>query len=271
MDCHEADGDCYREEVLRFDDPLFARIHTTFVLTMEGSPRRARYMAQLRAHRPTGRVVILHNRGRARCAKPGWVRNSAHDLWHANLTALARAPAFPVLVLEDDNEFTPTALAHAREVEAFLSARSDVDLYSLGGIPLVSAPTAAAHHMRLFLGTLSHAWIYTASGAAKLASLRPTDRSWWTHDLAVTAAVRGYTSAVPLAVQRMEPTENSRVWDSTGLLSLYMTSYGDRLVPIHHAFGRAGGLVPVATLLMVILVAAVATCLKQLSPAPSMG
>ena len=249
--------ECYEEEVLTFDTPLFEHIETTYLLTMVGSNRREQYMAEMRAYAPTRRVVVVHNRGYRACDKPDWVQNSAHDLWHANLYVLGRATSFPVLILEDDVQFLPALRSRAATVDAFLHGHPDVDLYSLGSIPFVSRPSLS-DHLRLLFGGTSHAWIYTASGAAKIASLRPSKAAGWTHDTVATRTLTTYMHATPLAIQRFERSSNSELWDPTGLFTVYMAAYGDKLYPVHHAMGRVGGLFPVIiTLLTGVIVCVV--------------
>lgn len=259
---------CYRQEVLTFSDPLFTDIKTSFLLTMEGSPRRAQYMRELARHRPTQTVVVLHNAGYRACAKPGWVETTAADLWHANLTAheifrrqYRTHRHESVLVLEDDVEFTPHLRAFAPVLEAFL-ARNKVHVYSLGSLPLLSAPVilvpshslkarnfaaVTVDHLRIYAAGTSHAYVYTASGMR--VAKRLLNRTGL-HDLDASHQLRFYTCARPCATQRFTATANSAVWNLWGVPLRYLRFFGAHVYPYHHFLGLLGGILPVYTVLV---------------------
>tara|TARA_B100000482_G_scaffold190658_1_gene174213 strand:+ start:1763 stop:2548 length:786 start_codon:yes stop_codon:yes gene_type:complete len=243
---------CYRTEILEFDNPTFKTISTTYVLSMEGSKRRTNYMKQLQAFRPTSKVVILHNKGFIKCKKPDWVKNSADDLFHANLYALEEhfsKHTNPILILEDDAEFLNNFFDNSSEIEEFIS-RNDVDLYSLGSIPFVSIPINSKH-VRMYLGCISHAWIYTLSGAHKTKKIKLST----THDFEVVKRLKTYIGTKPCAIQKFEKTDNSAVWDFCGIVLKYNQFFGRQLLPIHHTIGFCGGLIVFVVIICIAVVA----------------
>jgi hypothetical protein len=233
---------CYRFEVRHYSNPTFKTIGTSYLLTMEHSPRRPQYLAQLNRFRPTARVVVLHNKGFKKCRKPSWVKNSALDLWHANFTALGvhfECDASPVLILEDDVEFFDCFFELAPKVERFVATRANLELYSLGSIAYLSRPVGLDHFW-MRCGAVLHAGIYTRRGARKMLALTPAGL----HDLKVIWTLNSYAGTRPCATQKILLTENSRLWNVGGAPVRYMRLFGDALFPVHHRLGMVGGLLP---------------------------
>ena len=84
--------DGYRLETLHFDRPVLNSVPVSFLLTLEGSPRRRTYIDVLQRYRPTRTVVIIHNAGFRKVAKEG-VTSISQDLWHANQLAARLVPS----------------------------------------------------------------------------------------------------------------------------------------------------------------------------------
>ena len=255
---------CYTFEKLHFPDPAFGPyIRTSYLITMHGSTRA--YLHQLAEHRPTSTVFVVHNRGFRRCAKDG-VTNSAQDLWHANRAIMEHAAGsgeHPVLILEDDVEFTDEFRARAQEIERFVMRTPSVQCYNLGGIPLLSV-AAGPRHLRAFLCGCAHAVIYTQSARRSLVRVKKwpgTDL----HDLQCSARTRTYLPDAPVATQRFVQTENSAVWNVCGLPRAYLRWYGDAVFSAHHAFGRVGGLAPLALVALTMGMAVLVAVLKILT------
>lgn len=253
----------YREEVLHFADVLFPSIPVTYLVTMEGSARRAQYMRELREWRPSTRVVVLHNRGYRAGAKPAWVSTAALDLWHANQHIARQAPGEWVLVLEDDVQFYPRAREWAPLVERFLHGRDDVEVYNLGTIHALFASPAGPRHLRVWTAGDTHAVIYSPAARKKMTSLRVR----FLHDIEVMMRLRTFIPREPLAWQRHEPTENSAQWDVLGVCAPYLRLRGGdrrpmRLFEEEHALACIGGSVSLALGLIVaaVVVACVAAC-----------
>ena len=229
---------CYRVEKLRFDRSAFTGVKRSFLITMSDSGRRAQYMEQLRRARPTVEVNIVHNKGFTRCRKQK-VCNSIQDLWHVNMHIfdLTRHDPTPVLVMEDDVEFT--AAFHRESAGHVESALSSTDVYSLGMMPFFSR-RRGRHHLAVSSGGFAHAVIYSKRARDMLLS-----RKWPTrvpHDVVVYSKFRTMTFHVPLAVQKIQRTANSRSWDKTGALVRAMgTGDHTRMFERWHRSGARGG------------------------------
>jgi len=229
-------NECYEQEILRYSDPVFKRIKTSVLITMKDSPRRSEYLKQLCKFRPTARIIILHNKGFATCQKPEWVNSTAMDLWHANITSLQLTDK-PVLILEDDVEFLESFTRHAAEIERFITNK-DVDIYSLGSLPLLSIPVNR-DHIRMYVGGCAHAWIYTESGARKMVNAK---RVIGFHDIDISSQLRTYVGREPCAIQKLNNTANSKLWNFANLPITYFRCFGDKTFAIHQLFGLFGGL-----------------------------
>ena len=159
------------------------------------------------------------------------------------------------IILEDDCEFLYTFRQHARRIEAFILQHPKLGAYNLGGLPLLSYPVSCEDLRGLLFG-FAHAVIYTKHGRTQLQhnSIRIL------HDLECSMTIKMYFPALPLAVQKIEQTENSKNWDLGGLSFCYLNLFGSKLFHIHHIFGWFGGLASVVlstitcTVLVLIIV-----------------
>lgn len=256
----------YVFEVRRYDSPALPHVPVAFLITMPGSTRRAQYLHQLGEFRPCATVVVVHNPGHRRMRKSCAGRPvvaPALDLWHTNqlVARLCLRLRAPVLVLEDDVEFTEAfrelAAGISRDV---ISGRADA--YTLGTVPFVSC--GARQGLRVVVGAAAHAVIYTAAARRRLLFRTVVAL----HDVEILAGLRTLAPRRPCAVQRIgEPTANSRHWDVGGLPSalLCVLSSGDprtlerfELFERAHRVGQWGGLV-------VVLVAVVLCVLRASS------
>jgi hypothetical protein len=237
---------CYELEELRFEDPLLKTVATSYLITMVDSTRRAQYMQQLRAYRPTARVVVVHNQGYKRCRKRG-VRTPAQDLWHANrhIARLARHEPF-ALVLEDDVQFTPAFVELAPEIDAFLKGRARARMaYSLGIQAFLCVPVDP-HHLRAASGGFAHAVVYSNGALRQFGRLRLP--SWGIHDVLVYSVLKTYAPRKACAVQRYTRTANARRWDVlriTDTLNRICRDDPCSLYTLYDRCNNAGGVVVV--------------------------
>jgi hypothetical protein len=242
---------CYSIETLEFPDPAFKNI-ACYLITMADSPRREQYMEELRKHRPAPLVHIVNNTGFKRCDKGSGVTTTAHDLWHANLYIMSQvaSDARPVLILEDDVQFTDEFRKRAREVEEFIHKNSTIHAYNLGCCSFLSVPYG--NHVRSFLTGDAHAVVYTPSGRAKLEGFKVHI----VHDLEMSVHLKTFTSLRPLAVQRKTQTDNSRTWNLYGIPLWYYNLFEDQYsyYETHHALGRFGGLSGAPIMIALVLV-----------------
>ena len=133
---------CTRDEVLTFSDPvLFPSVPITYVITMEGSHRYHKLLRELRAYRPTKKVVIVHHKTFSDCARPHGISKSSQDLWRNNLMIAKRDPNSPMMILEDDVHFLPTVHDYAEHIDQTI-ANDRCELYTLGLAPIMSFPSS---------------------------------------------------------------------------------------------------------------------------------
>lgn len=230
----------YTFETCMFHDSTCLYIEHTFIITMHDSSRMDNMWKQIHEHKPTKFVTIMYNRGYKHTNKPN-VDTSAKDLWHANSTImkLYKEDA-PILILEDDCEFLYTFRQHARRIETFILQHPNLGAYNLGGLPLLSYPVSCQDLRGLLFG-FAHAVIYTKHGRTQLQnnSIRIL------HDLECSMTIKMYFPALPLAVQKIEQTENSKNWDLGGFSFCYLNLFGSKLFHVHHILGWFGGLASV--------------------------
>ena len=257
---------CYSTETLTFHDAAFNSV-SCYLITMHGSARRDHYMEQLKKYRPCKTVVILHNPGFRVCSKGPGVHTPAHDLWHANqhIMRIVSNDPRPVLILEDDVEFTDVFRERARDVESFIAQRG-VDAFNLGFMPFVSYPWRG--HLYSVMSADAHAIIYTMSGRRKIADM-PIK---WLHDLEVSIHLNMYAPHTPMAVQRKVSTENSKGWNVFGIPLAYYDAFSgpESYYNGQHHMGQCGGIVSIASLVLVVLVALIVIIahLRRSRPSP---
>lgn len=258
MDAHP----CYTFEVLHFDNPAFKTIPVSYLITMEGSERRDSYMHQLNKHRPTRKVVIVKNVGFNKCNKPAWVNSSAMDIWHANLTILEKhlnESNTPVLMLEDDVEFTDNAFHKCSDIEHFIE-NEYVDVYSLGSQAYLSYPVDF-NHVRIVCGGCAQAVIFTINGAMKF---REINRILGLHDSDMYMQLNSYMGTTPIATQTFPETTNSKEWNYGGLLLKYNQIFGDKFFDFHAHISILGGIVPFYAICILFIFTCISNMLQFL-------
>lgn len=249
----------YRIEVRRYDSATLPHVALTVLLTMEGSARRAHYLAQLKRAPPSRRVAIVHNRGYKVVPKPG-VKSSVQDLWHANrfIFALTAAVAGPVLVLEDDYEMGPLSPEQARLVAQSSAA---CDALFLGCLPLISWSDGSGRASdRIRMGGLAHAVIYSRAARRRLLPLTLPSIAGMVmpHDLFVIVTLTCRAMRRPLAFQKHARTANSVTWDPCALVYRYFRAWRADTDPVpmtrfHHRVGAVGGLLPLLGALVLVV------------------
>ena len=209
----------------------FKRIHTSYLITLEGSDRRSDYLAQILKIKPTRRVIVRHNSGFKSARKRGG---------HLPTSILEESyEANAVLIMEDDVQFSDSVYERADQIEDFvLSEENDVDAYSLGGSAMLSRidPFKKNSNLRVYYGGEAHAVIYTNTGTRKLLS-DPHIRVL--HDLENSLGSRYFQSVPSYAFQERVGvrTENMNVWDPLHILSNYFDSFGTTKTIMTHRTG----------------------------------
>lgn len=241
---------CYENEIIHNRDPIFSKIKHTFLLTMTGSPRRSKYIEQLKKYPLTETIVIVHNRGYKGCKKDG-IHSPAQDLWHANKIVSRMISNQPVIILEDDVEFLPVIREVASDVEDFVMGYRGPLCYRMGCIPFFSIPQG--DHLRVFLAADTHACIFNSGAVSKITSIPVT----FFHDLEMSLYMDVYTHKNPMAIQEKEDTENSRAWNVLGIPMLYVNTVGqgnmELLYTRSHSIGIFGGVIPLIMFIVLIL------------------
>ena len=255
---------CYRDEVFYFDDPLFKRIHTSYIITMEGSDRRESYLKQIARFKPTQKVVVRHNTGYKKCNKDEWVDTTAKDLWHANLSIMRDVSDDAVLIMEDDVEFTDDVFRMAPLIEEFVLT-NDVDAYSLGGTVFLSNMFESGIHRRVYTGGEAQAIVYTKNGMNKLL-LSP--HIFWVHDLENSTKLRYYQSVPSCAYQERIGvyTENQNIWDPFHLIYWLVNKFEStqKVYETHDTVANYGGYFTLLVISTLMLFYFLNICIKNI-------
>ena len=164
----------------------------------------------------------------------------------------------PILLLEDDVEFTPELFMRASDIESFvISGRTEA--YNLGCIPFFTLPTMGKH-VRCMLSGMAQAVIYTRAARLKMRHLHIQ----WVHDLELSKRLVTHIPSRPCAVQKMMPTSNSNGWGKQSIVDprpyFYMfgsKTDGQPLMEYHHALARVGGCGFVYTVVVILITTAI--------------
>lgn len=261
--------ECYVFEKIEFEDTLFTSFTDTYLITMEGSVRKQEYMYQLKKWRPTKNVYIVHNKGFRNCKKNN-VQNSAQDLWHANKTIFQHTHNIetPILILEDDVEFTQNIFDYAAEIENFIT-ENNIEVYNLGCTSLINSilPLQKKHH-RVYVMAASHAMIYSQRARHKLENVNFSK----VHDTEVSLYLKVYTFHKCCAIQSFPKTQNFKSWPLIG--RMYMNIWqtcsnvsedGTAFFNFHYSLLRFGGIIPIIIIILITSIASI-SCLNKCRP-----
>ena len=253
---------CTRDEVFTFSDPvLFPSVPITYVITMEGSHRYHELVRELRAYRPTRKVVIVHHKSLSNCARPHGVSTPSQDLWRNNLMIAKRDPNSPVMILEDDVHFLPAVRDYAEHIDQTI-ANNRCEIYTLGIAPMMSF-SSSNEDMTILLGGCTQAVLFSTRARQRLVRDYGEDLSYkaipkstvntlgipWLHDHEIYYMFHTLAPKKPCAVQSQPLTENQKEWGNfvTDIVFDFSGAREDGTVlfEIHHALGYYfGGLIP---------------------------
>lgn len=245
---------CFDFEELHFTNPTLKSVQVSYLLTLTDSTRRDSYMHQLAKHRPTARVIIVHNKGYKNCRKQGVV-SPAQDLWHANQLVAHISGAEPfVLMLEDDVQFNREFSKQARSIDKFIrQRRCQAFAYNLGMFSFVSIPWQR-QHLRVMSGGFSHAVIYSRAALDQFSTIRIP--SWGLHDVVVFSYLKCYTPREACAVQPYERTNNAKYWDAFHIvhaLDEICKHNPCRLFKVYDKINTSGGLLTVLSASVILV------------------
>ena len=219
---------CSRDEVILYNGPvLFPSISITYVITIEGSNRYESVLHELNTYRPTRKVIIVHHKPMAECARPSWVTKPSDDLWNNNLSIAKRDPSIPVLVLEDDVKFLPRLRDYAQHIDKTVSD-NECEVYSLGIVCFLCLPWKT--DIKPILGGGAQAVFFSAKGRQRLVREYADNPSYktkditqnlnltWLHDGEIYYEFETLAAPEVCAVQAFPMTENQQEWGN------YLTS-----------------------------------------------
>ena len=229
----------------------------TFVITMAGSTeRQSAIKGQLfeRLHL-TRTIYMVENAGFRNCAKPDLCeQTSNYDILHANIAifefAEAAYPGQIIAVMEDDMLWTAEAVhtpKHWAHITQFVHNHTDtMDHYMVGAMVIPCCMTPVLYdlrHIHTLFATCGQLVIHTPRGMSKVrVGYRSVDRcKWhtWQHVDIIFSTHTTYTYYRPLAIQVVEATENSRIWQ-TWYLRFVITLYGlDRIETAERGWDQA--------------------------------
>jgi hypothetical protein len=261
---------CTRDEVFTFSDPvLFPSVPVTYVITIEGSQRYDKLVRELRAYRPTRKVVIVHHKSFSDCARPHGVSTPSQDLWRNNLMIAKRDLNSPVMILEDDVHFLPTVHDYAEHIDQTI-ANDRCEIYTLGITPGMSFPSFN-EDMTILLGGCAQAVLFSTRARQRLVREYGEDLSYkaslkfvhtlglsWLHDNEIYYMFHTLAPKKPCAVQSHPLTENQKEWRNVFKDIVFDFSGarddGTMLYEIHHALGcYFGGSIPFLVLIAFLI------------------
>ena len=204
---------CYRlvEEISKESGTFDSCIDCTYILVMEDSDREKHIRKEVANSGITSRVVYQYNKGYKKCAKNLRVHKPNYDLEHALKNAFRDAldkGYERILVLEDDCEFderikNPLIID---DLCVFLKNRNP-DVYTLGSFMPIINPLSFSNHQRLLLHFGSHAIVYNRKYMEWLVM---NDCMLGHVDFETNRHWSKFTYKLPLAYQKVVPTENTR-------------------------------------------------------------
>ena len=193
----------------------------TYFITVKGSKRKPWEKLRL----PTSSCFILCSDG---FNSKTSVNSPAEDLLRANqeICRLEKENPYPVFVLEDDVEWTARmSEGKLRMCLRLFEKERELNLVTLGCVPLLSTPSSHRGFHRIHSATVTHALLISQRGREKLLSMKIF--FGLPHDIFMYRMMRCLCPRYPLAVQPHPRTENSRVWDKSGLLLSFLNKDKD--------------------------------------------
>mgnify|MGYP006879004594 CR=1 FL=1 len=242
----------YRLEHRTYATPKLPFLPVSYIITMEGSDRRERYLRELERQPLTKHVVVVHNKGFRRCPKVG-VSSSVDDLWDANRFVFDHCADVeaPIIVLEDDA--TLDVLTDEDVAQLHRLTHSDFETVFLGAWPWLSRRSGAV--LRLHLAGMAHCVMYSHAAREFLRHKTLPRALGYTvpHDLYVSFSTYACTLRTPVAFQPHEHTANAQTWDPTGALRTYFAAWNaakrpQHMTRFHHRLGVFGGSLPLLIL-----------------------
>ena len=204
---------CYKLETLKYDNPLFKSIKASYVLTMDNSKRRKKYMKQLKKYKPTKIVHIQHNKGYKKCKKNLCKNNSMYDLSDATISAMKHSLKYKgnIIIFEDDFFFSKDMVKKdIIRIESFIK-NNKFNCYSLGCLPITSI-YVKPFHLRISKFCGSHAMILSYNVRKKIINDYYKNNCIIGHMDGYYSKYKCFTYYKPICYQLVEETENQLSW-----------------------------------------------------------
>ena len=213
---------CFRRELLLYDskEVLFQEtfLNACYLITMEESERREKYIQQLDTYKPFNKVQIIHNKGWRKCQKNCRIQNTVDDLSDVYAQIFLEClhnNQDNVLVFEDDFFFTESLESireSIREIQMFLLHHSDYMTYNLGAIPYFMYPESRSMNHYYYKGGVAHSVVYSKQYMVEYVTHYETMNCL--SDIFWNRFKNNYTYYKPLCFQLFPQTENSTNWSS---------------------------------------------------------
>lgn len=136
-------------------------IDVAYILTLENSTRRDKYIEQISRYKPHSKIIIQHNLGFKKCKKNLYKQITYHDLNDAYYHAFLHAKLnnyINILIFEDDFFFDNVQKKDVHEIGIFIK-NNEYHIYNLGPGLNISIPCTLKHHLSI-ISTCSHGVIY---------------------------------------------------------------------------------------------------------------
>jgi hypothetical protein len=206
----------YRYEVINNEKGMFDNyVDMAYILTLENSKRRTKYMNQIEQYIPHKTITIQHNKGYKLCKKQLQKQDSINDLndsyYHVFLNALKNNYK-NIIVFEDDFFFDDINQYIVDDIGNFIK-NNPYHVYNLGPIFHISIPNLLSpSHIKSYVMSSTHAVIYSRDYAYhfikkyEIGFTLPVDIIW--NDLSIIK----YSYYKQVCFQLCEQTPNRDNW-----------------------------------------------------------
>ena len=218
----------YRYEMIESNEGMFDNyIDIVYILTMENSNRRKKYIEQINTFKPHKKILIQHNKGFKKCKKKLYKQNSLHDLndayYHVFLNALENNYK-NIIIFEDDFFFDYTINKYIVDDIGNFINKNKYHVYNLGNVFGIPIPTYSTHTRNL-LFICSHGAIYNIDYFNYYIDKYQNNMKCANDKIWNSLNIIKYNYYKPLCFQLFTETENSNTWPLIGKIFIPLMNF----------------------------------------------
>ena len=210
---------CFQREIIHYNSSLFYHlIDACYLITMDNSSRRNRYISQLNTYKPFHKINIIHNKGFKKCKKEERIKNTADDLsdfYGKIFEECLQTNINKVLIFEDDFFFTEHIQKiqnYILDIQIFLDQHPNFMTYNLGPLSWFMCPSSLYSNHYIYKGGVAHCVVYSRRYMLEYVQHYKTMKCL--SDYFWNRFHENYCYYKPLCFQLFPRTENSYNWNS---------------------------------------------------------